>query len=387
MGNIITYVQTEMRNMAQKPFCAVDSLVLSELAYVNFGGAVSGVRLFAKTVPLRQLYRSELFGDMFRPTHPSIAAQPKDHVIYGTSNRHALLFAAAASPRFRDIRVHFFADAFDIEREQQFSAVTFVLEDDTAFIAFRGTDMSIVGWKEDLNMAYLSPVPSQQAAAEYLDAVGKRLPFKQKLRVGGHSKGGNLAVYAAMKCSPSVQRRILDVYNHDGPGFRSSVLETPEYRAIESRVFKILPESSFVGMLLADTQSYRVVESTGFGVMQHDAFTWEVSNCDFVYAEKLTDGALYMHKTLSEWLESMPDDQRRLLVEAIFKLIETTKAQSLADLTEAWGKSAVKMIGTYRSLDADSRKILSHIIGTLIRMSVRNLRKEKTAKENDPRSG
>ncbi len=385
MGNIITYVQTEMRTMTEKPFCAVDSLVLSELAYVNFGSAVSGVRLFAKSIPLSQLYRAELFSDMFRPTHQSVAVQPKDHVIYGTSNRHAMLYAAAASPRFRDIRVRFYADAFDVEQEQQFSAVTFQLEDDTAFVAFRGTDMSIVGWKEDLNMAYLSPVPSQQAAADYLDAVGKRLAFGMKLRVGGHSKGGNLAVYAAMKCSPPVQRRILEVYNHDGPGFRTSVLETPEYRAIEGRVHKILPESSFVGMLLADTQSYRVVESSGFGVMQHDAFTWEVTDCDFVYAEKLTDGALYMHRTLSEWLELLPDDQRRLLVDALFRLIETTKAKSVAELTDTWGKSAIKMIGTYRSLDSETRKILSQVVGTLIKMSVRNLRKEKALKQEEAR--
>lgn len=383
MGNIITYVQTEMRSMAEKPFCAVDSLVLSELAYVNFGGAVSGVRLFSKTVSLKNLYKSELFDDMFRPTPPSVAASPKDHMIYGTQNRHALLFAAAASPRFRDIRVRFFTDTFDVEREQQFSAVTFVLEDDTAFVAFRGTDMSIVGWKEDLNMAYLSPVPSQQAAAVYLDAVGKRLHFNHKLRVGGHSKGGNLAVYASMKCSPSVQRRIIEVYNHDGPGFRTSVLQSPEYRAIESRVRKILPESSLVGMLLADTQIYRVVESSGTGLMQHDAFTWAVSNCDFVYAEKPTDSALYMHKTLNEWLESLQDDQRRLLVDALFKLIEATKAQSVADLTEAWGKSTVKMISCYRSLDAQTKHILSQVVGTLIKMSVRNLRKEHALKKRD----
>lgn len=381
MGNIITYVQTEQRRMADRPFCAVDSLVLSELAYVNFGSAVSGMRLFAKSIPLSQLYRAELFSDMFRPTHPSVGALPKDHVIYGTSNRHALLFAAAASPRFRDIRVRFFEDAFDTEQEQQFSAVTFQLEDGIGFIAFRGTDMSIVGWKEDLNMAYLSPVPSQQAAAGYLDAVGKRLSFRMKLRVGGHSKGGNLAVYAAMKCSPSVQRRIIEIYNHDGPGFRSSVLETPEYRAVESRVHKILPESAFVGMLLADTQNYRVVESTGFGVMQHDAFTWVVKDGDFVYVGKLADSSLYMHRTLSEWLEVLPDDQRRLLVEVLFQLIETTNAKSVAELTESWGKSAIKMIGTYRSLDPETRKILSQVVGTLIRMSVRNLRRNPKINE------
>jgi hypothetical protein len=381
MGNIVTYVQTEQRCMTDRAFCAVDSLVLSELAYVNFGSAVPGVRMFAKTVPLKDLYRAELFDDMFRPTHPSVAASPKDHVIYGTQNRHALLFAAAASPRFRDIRVRFFSDAFDIEQEQQFCAVTFQLEDDTAFIAFRGTDMSIVGWKEDLNMAYLSPVPSQQAAADYLNAVGKRLSVRQKLRVGGHSKGGNLAVYAAMKSSPSVQRRVVEVYNHDGPGFRPSMLKTCEYQTIESRVRKIMPESSFVGMLLADTPNYQVVESNGFGPMQHDAFSWEVNDGDFVYAEKVTDGALYMHKTVNEWLASLPDDERRLLVDALFKIIEKTNAKSVADLSESWGKSAIKMISCYRSLDVQTKRILSQVVGALIKMSVRNLKKGKVAQE------
>jgi hypothetical protein len=134
-------------------------------------------------------------------------------------------------------------------------------------------------------------------------------------------------------------------------------------------------------MLLADTPNYQVVESNGFGPMQHDAFSWEVSDGDFVYAEKVTDGALYMHKTVNEWLSSLPDDQRRLLVDALFKIIETTNAQSVADLSESWGKSAFKMISCYRSLDTQTKRILSQVVSALIKMSVRNLKKRKNAQE------
>ncbi len=368
MGNIITYVQTEMRPMTQKPFSAVDSLVLTELAYVNFGVAVPGFGFFKKPVRLGALYRAELFDAMLGPAPVS-----KEKDIYGVDNRRALLFAAAASPRFRDLRLRFFSDDFDAVREQQFSAVTFTLPDGSAFIAFRGTDMSLVGWKEDFNMAYISPVPSQLAAAIYTEAVGKALPGR--LRLGGHSKGGNLAVYAAMTCRPALQSRILEVYNHDGPGFKTSVLDTPGYRAIEKRVRKVLPESSIVGMLLNDSRKFTVVQSSRLGLMQHDAFSWEVENGDFVCTDHLTDGAVYMHKTMDQWLETLPDEKRRLLVEVLFQIIERTDIQSLTDLTDAWGKSALALLDSYRNLDTDTRQMVSQVIRSFLKMSLQNLRR------------
>jgi hypothetical protein len=383
MGNIITYTKKELLSFTEKPFTAVDSLVLAELAYIRFGDAVPGLGLLRRSVRLRDLYRSETLLSMFPELSTSEDAFPKDKYPTGAENRYALLSAAAASPRFRDIRLCYYVEERDDVRAQQFAAVTFLLPDQSVFVAFRGTDTSITGWKEDFNMALLSPIPSQATAAAYLHSVGQRLPFRNRLMTGGHSKGGNLAVYAAMTAVPELQGRIIGVFNHDGPGFKTGVLDQPGYAAIEKRIKKVLPQSSIVGMLLADCEEYSVVESSRFGPMQHDAFSWTVSGDDFVYVEKLTDSAVYMNRTLKAWLEAMPDEQRQILIDALFQIVASSGADSIIDLSEAWGKSARAMLGQYRSLDADTKKKVSQLTRALLKLSLKNLRKEKALKEKN----
>ena len=378
MGNIITYVKTELRRFTDKPFGTPDSLVLAELAYVQFGGIVPGFARFRRGVRLRDLHRAELMGSLF----PSLSAEEADsqkdgNYPSGAANRYALLNAAAMSPRFRDVRLRFFVQEHDDARTQQFAAVTFLLPGRSAFVAFRGTDSTLTGWKEDFNMALISPIPSQEAAAAYLAWVGRRLVFRRALMTGGHSKGGNLAVYAAMTAAPALQRRIAAVYNHDGPGFKTGVLDTPGYRAIESRITKILPRSSIVGMLLSDREDYAVVESRRFGPMQHDAFSWEMRGGDFVYADALTDGAAYMNRTLKAWLEAIPDAQRQTLIEALFQVVGSAGADNIDDIADKWGKSARAMFSEYRGLDADTRKMVSQLARALLKLSVKNLRREK----------
>ena len=387
MGNILTYVQTELRLFSERPFSAVDSLVLAELAYVRFDGVVPGFQRLRRGVRLRDLYKAELMGVLF----PSLPAEERAAISGGrypasSQNRYALLAAAAMSPRFRDIRLRFYAEEQDDARMQQFAAVTFLLPGREAFIAFRGTDSSLTGWKEDFNMALISPIPSQEAAAKYLAAVGRRLFFRRALMTGGHSKGGNLAVYAAMTAPPELQKRIAAVYNHDGPGFRTGVLDNPGYRAIEPRIVKILPQSSIVGMLLSDSDDYAVVESRRFGPMQHDAFSWEVKDGNFVYAEKLTDGAEYMNRTLKAWLESMPDAQRQALIEALFHVLESAGADTIEDIVEGRMKSLRALISQYRSLDADTRKMIARLVRALLKLSLKNIRRERAQKESAPPS-
>jgi hypothetical protein len=380
MGNIITYVRTELRSLADKPFNVVDSLVLSELAYIRFGDTVPEPGLLNRSVRLRDIYKSELLMPVF-PHLRTCAAFPQDKYATTSENLFALLSAAAASPRFRDIRMCHYVEESDSIREQQFAAVTFLLPDWSAFIAYRGTDSSLIGWKEDFNMALLSPIPSQATAAAYLHTVGQRLPFRNRLMTGGHSKGGNLAVYAAMTAAPELQSRIFSIYNHDGPGFKTGVLDHPGFHAIQSRITKILPQSSIVGMLLADQEEYAVVDSCRFGPMQHDAFSWAVEGDDFVYAEKLTDGAEYMNRTLKAWLESLPDEQRQILIEALFQIISSSGVDSFDDIADTWKQTARVMYGQYRSLDADTKKKVSQLTRSLLKMAVKNLRREKALKE------
>jgi hypothetical protein len=224
-------------------------------------------------------------------------------------------------------------------------------------------------------MAYVCPVPSQSEAAAYLDTVAAYLPHSFQLRVGGHSKGGNLATYAALKCKCAVQDRIIEIFNHDGPGFRDEVLHTPEFKSIEGRIQKTLPQASLVGLLLHDQENYAVVQSSrAVGVMQHDPYTWMVGDGDFVYAEKLTGGALAMSRALDQWLGTLPDDRRKQFVDVLFQVLESSDALTFDELSEGWRKKSALMIESVKNIDPELKKFVSRAISDLIRLSLRNLR-------------
>ena len=202
----------------------------------------------------------------------------------------------AASRRFSDLTLCAYVSRTDEETQTQFSALTILLSDKTAYIAFRGTDDTIVGWKEDFNLAFLPVVPAQKMAAEYLSAAAAALP-SHPLRVGGHSKGGNLAVYSAVFCGEAVQNQLMRVYNNDGPGFRTSLLGLPEHRRVADKITTILPESSVVGMLLEHEERYEVVRSTQSGLWQHDGFSWQVRGERFEHLPDLTEGGISLDMT------------------------------------------------------------------------------------------
>ena len=360
MANIIDYVKTNMSTMTQEPFGPADSLVLSKLCYVRLGGIVPGMRRRSSGVRICEMLKAEMFGSMLK-------------YMEDTRQERDFLFALAASPRYRNISMNFYADKNDKQTEKQFAALTFLLEDNTAYVAFRGTDQTIVGWKEDFNMAFLSPIPSQEESVEYLGRVAKLLRRNTKLRIGGHSKGGNLAVYAAVKCAPKVRKRIIGVYNHDGPGFRNGIFGSPAFLSIKERIHTTIPEASLVGMLLQQHEDYRVVKSSRRGLMQHDPFSWEIKKGDFVYADGLKSSAVTRNKALNEWLATLEDDKRRLIVNTLFGLLEKTNASTFQELSENLGKNISAMISAVKGLDPESKKFITQTIAELAKISVRNV--------------
>ena len=359
MKNITGYVQKNLSPIEQKPFGPVDSLILSKLCYFRFNGLVPVSKKRSAGVRISEILKAEMFDSMFKYMNE-------------TQDERDFLYAIAASPRYRNIKMSFYTDKNDKEVEKQFSAVTFFLEDKTAYIAFRGTDTTIVGWKEDFNMAFVSPVPSQEESVLYLESVAKHIPKRVKLRVGGHSKGGNLAVYSSVYCRSSVQKRIINVFNHDGPGFKNGIFDSPEFRNIKERIHTTIPEASLVGMLLQHHDSYKVVKSSRRGIMQHDPLSWEVEDDDFVYAESVKNSALARNKALNEWLATLEDDKRRLIVNVLFGVLEKTDASTFQELSENWVKNASVMITAVKDLDPDSKKFISKTIGELAKISVRN---------------
>ncbi len=364
MQNITEYAENNMRPMTAHPFNAVDSLILTKLSYLHFDPLVAPPSIWPRSVRIAELLKAEHFPVIFKNQ-------------FDVDDWKRFLFALAASPRYRDIGMACYVDHYDPALEKQFSAVTYFLEDKTAYIAYRGTDCTFIGWKEDFNMAFISPVPSQQDAVEYLNTMAKYIPKKFALRVGGHSKGGNLAVYAAVKCNPNIQNRIVDVYNFDGPGFKESVFESPEFARMKGRIHTTLPEASLIGMLLQHHQSYSVVKSSNRGIMQHEPFSWGVEGDGFAYADQVKTAALHRSITLNKWLSGLSDEDRRRIVTVLFDAIEKTNASTLQEFTENWRKSFVAILSAIKNTDPGSKKFLLQSVAELAKLSFSKLEQAK----------
>ena len=357
MDNIITYAETCLDTFEQRPFGDVDSLILSCLAYLDIPAQLASARTW-RGLRLAELYRAEHFDRLFSVT-------------FAPQKTRQLLTALAASPRFRDIRVMGYTATLDALREKQFAAVTFRLAPKLSYIAFRGTDSTLVGWKEDFNMAFRTPVPAQQAARVYLTTAAVHCPGQMLL--GGHSKGGNLAVYAAAFCTKRLQNRIGRVYSHDGPGFLPEVLESDGYAAIVDRIEKTLPQSSVVGMLLEQQELYKIVRSKSISLLQHDPFKWEVREGAFVSLENLTRDARHVDRTLTAWLRQMDHGERERLVEALFGILESTDLRTLDQLRADWQKAIPAVAREAAKLDQDTREFLLRMLKELAALSIKTL--------------
>ncbi len=277
--------------------------------------------------------------------------------------------ALARSPRFKDMQLYRFEEQFSEAKELQFAAVTILTGDGRMFIAFRGTDSTLVGWKEDFNMSFMDEVPAQREAVNYINHVGEELNLP--MRAGGHSKGGNLAMYAASQCRPEVQRRIGTVYNFDGPGLSAAAAQSDGYRTIESRIETFLPESSIVGILLERSERYHVVKSSAEGAMQHNPYSWQVTPTGFELLDALGWQSLYADRTIRGWLSSMSTEQRKTFVNALYSIIESTNANTLNEID--WQKSAPRMLEAFGDLDLRTKAALILSLSKLIRSAVRNL--------------
>lgn len=277
----------------------------------------------------------------------------------------ALLRALANSERFRDLRLCDYENRFDAETQTQFSAVTVRLTQALSYLAFRGTDTTLVGWKESFNMAFLCPVPSQRAAADYLARAAEK---PGRFLLGGHSKGGNLAVYAAAVCQPSVRERIEAVYNYDGPGFEASVLQSEGYRAIVPRVHTFVPQSSIVGMLLEHEENITVVRSTQTnGIQQHDVCSWEVLPRGFLCAEERTSSSRFIDATVSTWLDGIDHAQRKRVIDTVYAALEQTHAQTLQELGENRFAALKAVLRAARHFDDETKNAVTQTLRLLMR--------------------
>ncbi len=417
MPYLFDYVEHELATFDQKPFCPVDAAVLSQACMIDGAGVVPEPSAMpalidraltllapdARGTTFASLMRSELFDGMFTGLVPD--------------DIRRLLMALAASPRFRDLRLCGYRSVFDEASHTQFAATTFTWRNAFSFVGFRGTDVSATGWRENFDMTYRDEVPAQKLAREYLEHMAPRLPGD--LHVGGHSKGGNLALCAALTCSAGARGRISRVWCLDAPGFRAGRFMAEDFarlglradagdedsaanagtlrggdamRATDAptasagtlrtcKIERIMPQDSLVGMLLDCPVPARVVRSNAQGIMQHSVFTWEIADDgdDFAEAERLGDGSQALHDVLAEWLAGMDDERCEQVVDALFAALGASGARDARDVFLG-GKPFPQLVSdAARNLDEASRDVLGTALGELAAIAARRVGRDLAA--------
>lgn len=395
MANIIDYIKWRGDlKMQIDPFNDVDGLILSELVYVEFKQLVPGLSE-NKSRRLEDVAKDfEKYNDVDKLM--SEFSFTKDAI--------TLLNVLGHSKRYKDILLSDYINELDYQEIKQFAAITFQLPDSSIYIAFRGTDDTILGWKEDFMMTYTMPIPSQNRAKEYFEQIASKKynksliyliqnrnyktsifsSFKQYLiqcfqgvqvRLGGHSKGGNLAVYAACNTNEKTKKRIIEIYNNDGPGFDLEILDLPEYQKIARKIKKIVPEGCVFGIMLDYLEEMIVVKSDGKGLMQHSGFTWQVTSTNFIESDNINSDSQVMDTAFKAWLNKVDKETRKNAVNSIFNIIDAAEIKTINDFSEKTFKRLVTALKELKNMDSDSRNTVIQFFKTLV-VESNNSRKE-----------
>ena len=363
------------------PFNEVDALVLSELAYTDFHGVLSEEG--EQRITVEEARR------LFWEKHTREEIMAMDSY---TKTAPFLMDEMAGKGRFGGTVMAYYYDVIDTNVDVQLAALTFYLPDGTAFVAFRGTDDTVVGWKEDFNLSYMLATEGQRRAAEYLTRhfSGQSI----SIRVGGHSKGGNLAMYAAVCAEKAVRDRIIAVYNNDGPGFLKEFTETEAYRDMVPRFICTVPEKAVIGTLLNSKAFQHVVKSTASGIFQHDGFSWNVLGNRFVEVDRRSDSSIALEMTLHQWLEEQNESNRRTFVNTMFGLLESTGRSTIGEIKGDLPGSLATMWKMLETMNKEQRELVWNMImqflaagGDTILQEMRKLMLNKLANLSLPKIG
>lgn len=363
MRSIIEYIDKYGEyDFSSKDFSDVDGLILSQFSYLKMDKMVPKVGC-DDYIYLKDIIKHEDYEELYADER------------YEKNNRE-LYEKMAASRRFGDIRLGSYINLVSKRFEMQFCAVTCDLPGGKVFVAYRGTDESIIGWKEDFNMAYTTPVPAQIKALDYLNYVSERI--KGNFIVGGHSKGGNLAVYAAMKISPAVSDRIDRIYSYDGPGFTKKILSESDFARIEDRVLKFVPHSSIVGMLLQNQEKYVVVEAKHLGLLQHDPYNWVVENDDFVRLDDVSEVMMLQNQSVNEWAQETDAEAMRIFVDQLYDIIESTGVEDLNDFKGNFADFIYKFTIGIEKLDEEQKALMKKVLKSLVNSFIETVKNQSS---------
>ena len=348
MGNIMDYISWRGDlTFEQSKFNEVDNLILACFSYVNLDGIPAVAE--QKGIELKNL------AEEFMKLHTMEELEADKSFI-----RLApfMMLEMAETNRFGNSVIRNYVNEIVTEAEQQFAAVEIVLEDGTSYVSFRGTDDTIIGWKEDFNLS-TGVVPAQERAVEYVRRVSENTTGM--LRVGGHSKGGNLAIYGAVMCKEA-HEKILEVYSNDGPGFSKEFQELPETEEMMDKIIRIIPEYSIIGTLLEHEKAPVIVASSSKGLLQHDGFSWEVQGPALVRRDSLSRTALRFIAILHKWIDGMDMEQKKVLIEDLFATLQASGYENLSEVQSGGLKSLAAMVKRVEKFAPESRGMMQELL-------------------------
>jgi len=357
MGIIFDYLdQVAYDSIYDTPFNELDLLMLTEITYL----------------PFDQIVSDQMSLDCSCRLFEAAEKVPQDLSMLVTKNRLKLLEKVASSTRFKNIKLMGYVNDIDSDVQKQFAAMIFKIKPDTYVLVFRGTDDSIVGWKEDFHMTYMAQIPAQKMAARYLQKALENLPGNFILT--GHSKGGNLASYAASQMDASLQDRIEAIYSYDSPGLNHSVIESDGYQAVVERMKRYLPQNSIVGMMLETPKEARIVKSSAIGgFAQHDTFSWKIKGDSFLLLDTLDAESLQIDKTFKNWVSTVSDEELKDFFDLFFGLILDAGIQSVDELSNVENFNKVlDILKNAQSLTDQERDMLLRLSKLLLNMRVQS---------------
>lgn len=355
MPTIFDYLKAnQYDSFYDKEFTVLDALALTELAYLPFEDLVPAEISVQNYISLQHL--AEQFEEKFQGKYPPL----------GMVNAHRLKLLSYLSSfkRYKHIRALGFANDVSLDSQKQFAAITYQIRPKEYLVVFRGTDDSIIGWKEDFHLTYMKEIPAQLAARDYLKEVLDKLDGKVWL--AGHSKGGNLATYAACHVETSIQDRIQKVYSFDAPGLHSSIRNSDNFKAIEGKILSIIPENSIVGMMLETPETDLVVKSKTFGLLQHLMVSWEIEGDQFKVVPKVTEDSIQVDQTLKSWTASLSEEELRDFFDLFFGLFIEAGIYRFGDITVDTPVKIQKLIENRRNLTPEQATMMDRLSRQLI---------------------
>ena len=351
MGNLITYVQQyEAQTFKDKSLTDIDILVLTEIVYLPFDEIVSSSFEEKAAISLNQLGKEfEIIKEKEHENNPFMI----------TKERIQLLDVVSKSQRYKDIKVFGFMNDIDDELTKQFAAVCYQWEEESRWIIFRGTDESLTGWKEDFMMTYSDLIPAQIDAIEYLRKQAEL--FSGSLNISGHSKGGNLSLYASAMQEEDIQHRIKQIYCWDAPGVHRSILNTEGYQRVVSKAKRYIPQDSIVGLMLESQVPYHIIESQGSGISQHSALMWNIEDDHFVELTELTKNSQLTDQTFKQWTEVVSDEDLKLFFDTFFELIFEMGVETVNDVYYNFRMYMRQFFEKAYQMDTEKREILLRV--------------------------